>query len=186
MIGGRRLDFGCCGEHFNGEYMGHPIPCDVYGMKVFDEIEDIHERESIKQQIADVYDAIQQMMNSICKEHYKGPLPFNDPLRNKLFAIPLREALGASESLFENNTLQLKCIKRNVRLPLIGPEKEERALRHTDAKNCNEPGFSNTATLGFTLFDRYVLTLNTEMNTACPTLAPLDLCYLTGTVIFGL
>jgi hypothetical protein len=153
--GGRRMDVGSCGQNFEGTYKGHAVPCDVYGMKPFKNIKDDHERASILQQLADIADGIQGLMNDIATEYYNEPPPFYDPERNKLFGIPLREALGGSQSLAENFSLQLKCIGPNKDMPLIGPRKEERTLSHIDHQNCDQFGFTQTGTLTFNFYDKY-------------------------------
>jgi hypothetical protein len=141
------MDVGSCGQNFEGTYKGHAVPCDVYSMKPFKNIKDDHERASILQQLADIADGIQGLMNDIATEYYNEPPPFYDPERNKLFGIPLREALGGSQSLAENFSLQLKCIGPNKDMPLIGPRKEERTLSHIDHQNCDQFGFTQTGTL---------------------------------------
>ena len=93
------------------------------------------------QQIGDLVDCMQDAVDACCFE-VGSDLPMNDSLRNSLFSIPLRKALGASKTRGETYSLQLKCLS-------LG----HTVLEHVDNLNCPWPDYSITSSLGFIFVD---------------------------------
>jgi hypothetical protein len=51
---------GCSGHTYTEETIqGHKVPKAVYGVDIFDKIEDVEERTSLKAMIADILDCMQ-------------------------------------------------------------------------------------------------------------------------------
>lgn len=88
---------GCCGQAYTEETIqGNKVPKAVYGVSIFDKIEDVEECTSLKAMIADMLDCMQQLFDYIKAKKLANLLPFNDQPHLEHFAIPFWKELGAA------------------------------------------------------------------------------------------
>jgi hypothetical protein len=92
-----RVFMGCCGQAYTEETIqGNKVPKAVYGVNIFNEIEDVEECTSLKAMIADMLDCMQQLFDYIKAKKLANLLPFNDQPHLEHFAIPFWKELGAA------------------------------------------------------------------------------------------
>jgi hypothetical protein len=75
-----------------------PISKSMYGLGIFDEIDDPTERQSIKKMFTNVLDCIQDCKDFVELKKLDKALPFNDKKQLERFGAQLREAIGTTQS----------------------------------------------------------------------------------------
>jgi hypothetical protein len=100
---------GCCGQAYTEETIqGHKVPKAVYGVNIFNKIEDAEEHTSLKAMIADILNHMEQLFDYIKAKNLGIPLPFNDQPHIECFAIPFWKELEAARFWLEDASLQAK------------------------------------------------------------------------------
>jgi hypothetical protein len=114
----------------------------MYGLGIFDEIDDPTGRWSIKKMFTDVLDCIQGCEDFVKLTKLDKALLFNDKKQLARFGTQLREAIGATQSCREDLNVQLKNLGQGERCGL-----------HVDDLNCTWNGYTKMATLCLTMVD---------------------------------
>ena len=137
--GGHRVDFGNCGHSWErtSNVAGIPTrPRTLVGLGIFNE-----NNSRLRRQIGRLLDCMQACLDRCCDLSGTNRC-FDNHRRTSMFALKLREALGARRFRFEWVTIQLKCITRG-----------DETLEHTDSGNCTWPGYDRTTAFCLLLMD---------------------------------
>ena len=149
--GGRRIDFGCAGQHYEvdrstGRHTGKPA--DIVGIhKLFPPAESgtsglTQEERCLQYSFGKIFDAVQGCLDELLPAMGVERC-FNNPYREEYYAAKFRREVKGETFRFEWATVQVKCLSRR-----------HVTKEHKDKQNCDQRGYDRTNTLCYTIRDK--------------------------------